>query len=35
VLRAVQAPKLLEGLKVGDVVTITYTRARAASIQKR
>ena len=35
VLRAVQRPQLLEGLKVGDVVTITYTRARAASIQKR
>jgi hypothetical protein len=35
VLRAVQHPALLEGLKVGDVVTITYTRARAASIEKR
>jgi hypothetical protein len=35
VLRSVQHPKLLEELKVGDVVTITYTRARAASIEKR
>ncbi len=35
VLRAVQHPKLLEGLKAGDVVTITYTRARAASIEKQ
>ena len=34
VLRAVQNPKLLENVKVKDVVTITYTRARAASIQK-
>jgi len=35
VLRGVQRPELLEGLKVGDVITITYTRARAASIDKR
>jgi hypothetical protein len=35
VLRGVQQPKLLEGLKPGDVITITYTRARAASIEKR
>ena len=35
VLRGVQRPKLLEELKVGDVITITYTRARAASIEKR
>ena len=34
VLRAVQHPKLLENVKVGDVVTITYTRARAVGIQK-
>ena len=34
VLRAVQNPKLLENVKVKDVVTITYTRARAAAIQK-
>ena len=35
VLRSVENPKLLEALKVGDVVTITSTRARAASIEKR
>jgi hypothetical protein len=35
VMRAVQDPKLLEHVKVGDVVTITYMRERAASIQKR
>jgi hypothetical protein len=35
VLRGVQQPKLLDGLKPGDIVTITYTRARAASIEKR
>ena len=35
VLRGVQHPQLLEELKVGDVVSITYTRARAASIEKR
>jgi hypothetical protein len=35
VLRGVHNPKLLEELKVGDVVTITYTRARAASIEKQ
>jgi len=35
VLRGVQRPELLQGLKVGDVITITYTRARAASIDKR
>jgi hypothetical protein len=34
VMRGVQQPKLLDGLKRGDVVTITYTRARAASIEK-
>ena len=34
VQRQVQHPELIEGLKVGDVVTITYTRARAASIEK-
>jgi hypothetical protein len=33
--RQVMRPALLEGVKVGDVVTITYTRARAASITKR
>ena len=35
VLRPVQHPELIEGLKVGDVVTITYTRAQAAAIEKR
>ena len=35
VLRQVQDLKIIEGLKVGDVVTITYTRARAATIEKR
>jgi hypothetical protein len=34
VLRAVQHPRLLQNVKVGDVVTITYTRARAVAIQK-
>ena len=34
VMRQVQQPALIEGLKVGDVVTITYTRARAAAIEK-
>ena len=32
VFRVVQDRKLLEGLKVGDVVTITSTRAQAVSI---
>jgi Cu/Ag efflux protein CusF len=32
VFRVVQDRKLLDGLKVGDVVTITYTRAQAVSI---
>ena len=32
VYRVVQDRKLLDGLKVGDVVTITYTRAQAVSI---
>jgi hypothetical protein len=35
VLRGVTNPELFDRLKVGDVVTITYTRARAASIEKR
>jgi hypothetical protein len=34
VLRAVQRRELLEGIRVGDVVTITHTRARAAGITK-
>ena len=32
VFRVVQDRKLLDGLKVGDVVTITYARAQAVSI---
>jgi hypothetical protein len=35
VQRQVLHPKLIEGLKAGDVVTITYTRARAAAIEKK
>jgi hypothetical protein len=35
VLRQVQDLRLIEGLKAGDVVTITYTRARAATIEQR
>jgi Cu/Ag efflux protein CusF len=35
VFRVVQDRKLLDGLKVGDVVTITYTRATAAEITKQ
>jgi len=34
VQRQVQQRALLEGVKVGDVVTISYTRARAAVITK-
>jgi hypothetical protein len=34
VFRVVQDPKLLDGLKAGDVVTITYTRAQAAAIYR-
>jgi Cu/Ag efflux protein CusF len=34
VFRVVQDRKLLAGLKVGDVVTITYTRAQAVSIAR-
>jgi hypothetical protein len=34
VLRVVQDRKLLDGLKAGDVVTITYTRAQAVSIAR-
>ena len=32
VFRVVQDRKLIDGLKAGDVVTITYTRAQAVSI---
>jgi hypothetical protein len=34
VLRAVQRRELLQGIGVGDVVTITHTRARAVGIAK-
>ena len=34
VFRVVQDRKLLEGVKAGDVVTITYTRAQAVSIAR-
>lgn len=34
VQRLVQDRRLIEGLKVGDVVTITYTRASAVAIEK-
>ncbi len=34
VLRQVQHPKLIEGLKAGDVVSITTTRVRAVAIEK-
>jgi len=35
VFRVVQYPQLLEGVKAGDVVTITYTRARAVGVEKK
>jgi hypothetical protein len=35
VQRLVQDRRLIEGLKVGDVVTITFTRASAVSIEKQ
>ena len=34
VLRQVQRAELLKGIKVGDVVTLTYTRAQAVAIEK-
>lgn len=34
VFRIVHDPRLLDGLKAGDVVTITYTRAQAVSISR-
>jgi hypothetical protein len=34
VIRAVADPKLLEGLKPGDVIEITYTRERAIDLQR-
>ena len=35
VLRVVQDRRLLNGVKVGDVVTILYTRAQAVTITKQ
>ena len=35
VMRAVADPKLLEGLKAGDVIEITYTRERAVEVERR
>ena len=35
VQRMVQHRQLLDGLKVGDVVTVTFTRAQAVSIKKQ
>ena len=34
VIRAVVEPRLLDGLKAGDVVEITYTRERAVDLQR-
>ena len=34
VTRAVADPRLLDGLKAGDVVDITYTRERAVDVQR-
>lgn len=33
VMRAVRDPRLLDGLEPGDVVTVTYTRERAISVE--
>ncbi len=35
VIRAVADPRLIEGLKAGDVIEITYTRERAVEIERR
>jgi hypothetical protein len=35
VFRVVQHPRLLEGVRVGDTVTITYTRARAVAVERK
>jgi len=35
VMRVVADPRLIEGLKPGDVVDITYTRERAIELEKR
>ena len=34
VTRAVADPRLLDGLKAGDVVEVTYTRERAVDVQR-
>lgn len=33
VMRAVRDPRLLDGLEPGDVITVTYTRERAISVE--
>ena len=35
VQRQVLNPQLLEGLNAGDVIEVTYTRARAISLQRQ
>ena len=35
VMRTVADPKLLEGLKAGDVIEISYTRERAIEVERR
>jgi hypothetical protein len=34
VIRSVADPRLLEGLRAGDVIEITYTRERAIDLQR-
>ena len=34
VIRAVIDPRLLDGVKAGDVIEITYTRERAVDLQR-
>jgi hypothetical protein len=34
VIRTVVDPRLLDGLKAGDVIEITYTRERAIDLQR-
>ena len=35
VFRVAQRPQLLESINVGDVVTVTFTRARAVGVEKK
>jgi hypothetical protein len=35
VIRAVADPGLIQGLKPGDVIEVTYTRARAIDVQRK